>query len=76
MDETTCNARDKETVIDLELYGMLESLFLVEEHAVEAFGLCNCPGEAIKYESGREKDISPCKDSRLGFVFNHPDLHS
>lgn len=55
VDETAGDTLDKESIIDLQLNNVLESLLALLEHGVEAFGLGNGSGEAIKDETaGKE----------------------
>ena len=51
VDETTCYPRDEQTVVDLELDGVLERFLGAREHGVETFCLRDCAWEAIEDEA-------------------------
>lgn len=51
MDQTTGDARNKESIVDLELDGMLKLLVLHMEHFIQAFRLSNCSWETIENET-------------------------
>jgi len=51
VNETSCDAGDEETIVDLELDGVHERLALGLEHLVKTLGLCDCARETIENKS-------------------------
>jgi hypothetical protein len=51
VDQTTGDTGDQQSVVDLELDGVVENLLLLGKHRVEALGLGDSPGETIKDEA-------------------------
>lgn len=56
VDETAGDAGDEEAVVNLELDGVLELTLALLEHGVEALGLGDGTGEAVKDETVEGKE--------------------
>lgn len=51
VDETTRDARDQETIIDLKFNGVLEFLLIHLKHPIEPFCLCDSSRETVENET-------------------------
>lgn len=74
VDETAGDALDEKAVVNLQLNGVLESLFALLEHGVEAFGLRDGTGEAVKDEARGSQLVqnSMLRRGQLGCVHTLP----
>ena len=51
MDETAGDTGNEESIVNLELNGVLELLVTLDEHLVEALGLGNCARKTVEDET-------------------------
>lgn len=52
MYQPTRYPRDEQTIVDLELHGMLQFLLLCLKHVIQSLGLSDCSWEAVEDEAG------------------------
>lgn len=52
MNESARDTGDEETVVNLELDGMLKGFLLLFQHLIKALGLGYRAGKSVKYKSG------------------------
>jgi hypothetical protein len=53
VDESTGDAGNEEAIVNLQFDGVFQRLAFGLEHRVEAFGLGDCPREAIEDEASQ-----------------------